>query len=229
LRRIGNVFPSALLRCFCARCRDGHAVDFRCAELSKLVPDWREVAVSARLLKIARLGHPVIRRGAEPLSEAELHSQDIQILIDDMVETMRDADGVGIAAPQVHVAKRIIVIEVPPLNSRYPGQPQVPLTIIINPEIASHSSETQEGWEGCLSVPELRGRVPRWSALKLSGLDRDGNRVDIEAEDFFARVIQHEVDHLNGRVFIDRLPDLSTLTHLREFQRYWVSPPSLNE
>jgi peptide deformylase len=179
-----------------------------------------------RLLKIARLGHPAIRAGTEPVTQDELRSDAIQQLIDDMIETMQDANGVGIAAPQVHVPKQIIVIEVPALNPRYPGQPEVPLTVIVNPQIASHTSETEDEWEGCLSVPDLRGRVPRWRSLKLSGLDRQGNPVDIEVEGFFARVIQHEVDHLNGRVFLDRLPDLSSLTYLQEFQRYWLNPSS---
>ena len=176
------------------------------------------------LLKIARLGHPVIRGSAEPVTLEELKSEAIQRLIDDMVETMRDADGVGIAAPQVHVAKRIIVIEVVVDNPRYPKQMEIPLTIIVNPEILSHSSDLLESWEGCLSVPDLRGRVPRWASLKVKGWDRHGSPVAFETRDFFARVVQHEVDHLDGRVYLDRLPDLSTLSFLREWQRYWLSP-----
>jgi peptide deformylase len=182
--------------------------------------------MNPRLLKIARLGHPVIRCGTEPVAPEELCSHATQQLIEDMVETMRDANGVGIAAPQIYVPKQIIVIEVASLNPRYPGQPEVPLTVIINRQIVSHSPETEEGWEGCLSVPDLRGLVPRWRSLKMTGLDRQGDPVEIEAEGFFARVIQHEVDHLNGRVFLDRLPDLSTLTHLSEFQKYWLSTSS---
>ena len=173
------------------------------------------------LLKITRLGHPKIRQGAEPVSSEELHSQEIQRLIDDMVETMRDANGVGIAAPQVHVSKQIIVIEVSPENPRYPNQPAVPLTVLLNPEITEHAEITEKGWEGCLSVPDLRGLVPRWTRVKVSGLDRQGQSVKLDAEGFFARVIQHEVDHLHGRVFLDRLPDLNTLTHLREYEQFW--------
>ena len=175
------------------------------------------------LLKITRLGHPKIRQGTEPVSSEEVHSQDIQRLIDDMVETMRDANGVGIAAPQVHVSKQIIVIEVSPENPRYPNQPAVPLTVLLNPTITDHAETTEEGWEGCLSVPDLRGLVPRWTRVKVSGLDRQGQAVEWEAEGFFARVIQHEVDHLHGRVFLDRLPDLKTLTHLREYEQFWKS------
>jgi peptide deformylase len=179
-----------------------------------------------RLLKIARLGHPVIRQVAEPVSTEELRSVSVQDLIDDMVETMRDADGVGLAAPQVHVSRRIVVMEVSPASPRYPGHGPVPLTIIANPAVVSHSQDTEEGWEGCLSVPDLRGRVPRWSAVEIAGTDRHGERLRIKASGFFARVIQHELDHLDGRVYLDRLPDLSTLTHLREFARYGIDVPT---
>lgn len=175
------------------------------------------------LLKITRLGHPNIRQGADPVSTEELHSWEIQRLIDDMVETMRDANGVGIAAPQVHVSKQIIAIEVSPENPRYPNQPAVSLTVLLNPTITEHAETMEEGWEGCLSVPDLRGFVPRWTRVKVAGLDRQGQAVQLEAEGFLARVIQHEVDHLNGRVFLDRLPDLKTLTHLREYEQFWKS------
>lgn len=173
------------------------------------------------LLKIARLGHPKIRQGAEPVSSEDVPSWEIQRLIDDMVETMRDANGVGIAAPQVHVSKQIIAIEVSPENPRYPNQSAVPLMVLLNPTITDHVETTVEGWEGCLSVPDLRGLVPRWTRVSVSGLDRQGQAVELDAEGFFARVIQHEVDHLYGRVFLDRLPDLSTVTHLREYEQFW--------
>ena len=133
--------------------------------------------------------------------------------------------GVGIAAPQVHTPHQVIVIEVNPQNPRYPGYPEVPLTILLNPQIMSHSSEIEDDWEGCLSVPDLRGRVPRWSSLRLQGLDRQGHPIELNAKGFFARVIQHEMDHLNGQVFLDRLPDLSSLTYLREYQQYWMRNP----
>ena len=174
------------------------------------------------LLQIARLGHPVIRAGAELVTDGELRSSQLQTLVADMIDSMRDADGVGIAAPQVHVAKKIIVIEVSPNNPRYPDQECVPLTVIVNPRILSQSIEEQEGWEGCLSVPDLRARVSRAYSVELAGVDLNGDEVHIRASGFFARVIQHEVDHLQGRVFLDRLPDLSTLTHLREYSKFWV-------
>lgn len=176
------------------------------------------------LLKIARLGNPIIRSVTEPVSKEELKTASLQNLIDSMIRTMRDADGVGIAAPQVYVPKRIIVIEVSPDNPRYPHRQAVPLTVIVNPEITSQAEDYHEDWEGCLSVPDFRAKVPRSTSLQVSGLDRDGERLDIHAEDFFARVIQHEVDHLQGKVFLDRLPNLNSLTHLREYQKYWQSP-----
>ena len=177
------------------------------------------------LLKIARLGHPAIRTGGKILSSQEWGSPDFQTFLDDLVETMRDADGVGIAAPQVHILKQVVAIEVDPQNPRYPGYPKIPLMILLNPTIVSHSNEIEEDWEGCLSVPDLRGRVPRWTSLQIQGLDRHGNPVEFTAEGFFARVIQHELDHLNGKVFLDRLPDLSTLTYLREYQQFWIKNP----
>ena len=174
------------------------------------------------LLKIARLGHPSIRNGAQPLSADELTSLPFQQFLDHLIDTMRDADGVGIAGPQVDVAQQVVAIEVDPNNPRYPGYPTIPLTILINPLIVSHASETEEDWEGCLSVPDLRGRVPRWTSLTVQGLDRQGRPMEIKAEGFYARVIQHELDHLHGQVFLDRLPDLSTVTYLREYQQYWL-------
>ena len=176
------------------------------------------------LLKIARLGHPQIRSGADPVAEEDLHALEMQQFIDDMVETMRKAKGVGIAAPQVHVSKQIIAIEVSPENPRYPKQALIPLTIVVNPTMVEHGEETEDVWEGCLSVPDLRGMVPRWTRVKVQGLDRHGQSVQFEVEGFFARVFQHEIDHLNGKVFLDRLPDLHTLTHFREYEEYWVNP-----
>lgn len=175
------------------------------------------------LLKIARLGHPIIRGKTESVSTEELQTPEIQNLIDSMIETMRDANGVGIAAPQVHSPKRIIVIEVSPDNPRYPQKGLIPLTVIVNPTIVSQSDDYEQDWEGCLSVPDLRGKVPRSTSLQVSGRDRDGNPLEFEAKGFFARVIQHEVDHLEGKVYLDRLPDMRTLTFSREYEKYWKS------
>ena len=174
------------------------------------------------LLKIARLGHPAIRAGGEIVNAGTSADPMFQQFLNDMVETMRDAQGVGIAAPQVHVPHRAVVIEVDPKNPRYPGYPNVPLTILINPKIVEHSVETQDDWEGCLSVPDLRGRVSRWQSVTIEAIDREGSSIGFQAEGFFARVLQHELDHLDGKVFLDHMSDLTTLTHLREYQQYWI-------
>lgn len=173
------------------------------------------------ILKVTRLGHPVIRTIAEPVSPLELRSPLFQRFIDDMVETMREYDGVGLAATQVHTSKQIAVIEVL-RNPRYPDAPDVPLTVIVNPRVTPLGEEMEEAWEGCLSVPDLRGRVPRYTAVRLQALDRNGEPVDLVAKNFFARVIQHETDHLNGKVYLDRMKDLSTLTHLTEWTKHWL-------
>lgn len=175
------------------------------------------------LLKIARLGHPILRQKAQPLAENLLNSSEIQNLIESMIETMRDAEGVGLAAPQVHFPLRIIIVEVRPDNPRYPQQECVPLTVLVNPEIVFASEDQEMGWEGCLSIPDLRGVVPRAVSVVVRGLDREGREVTIEAHHFFARVLQHEIDHLDGIVFLDRMKDLSTLTFLNEFERFWAS------
>ena len=175
------------------------------------------------LLEIIRLGHPTLRQKAEPVTANELLTDDTQNLIDDMIETMRAANGVGLAATQVNVMKRIFVMEIKSSNPRYPDHEELPATAIINPEIISLSEETHEDWEGCLSIPDLRGMVPRSVSVELHGLDRNGNEIEAEAEGFVARIIQHETDHLNGVVFLDRMNDLQTLTHLDEFEEFWVA------
>ena len=173
------------------------------------------------ILKVARLGHPVLRKVAAPVEPSEIPSAETQRLIDDMVETMREYNGAGLAAPQVHVLKQICVIEVHG-NPRYPDASAIPLTVLINPVVTSLTEEMEDGWEGCLSVPDMRGVVPRFTSVRLEALDREGNPVDVVAKEFFARVIQHETDHLHGRVYLDRMRDLSTLTHLAEWNRYWL-------
>jgi peptide deformylase len=173
------------------------------------------------ILKVARLGHPVLRQPATAVPIGHIRSAETQRLIDDMVETMREYNGAGLAAPQVHVLQQICVIEVHG-NPRYPDAPAIPLTVLINPVVTSLTEEMEDGWEGCLSVPDMRGVVPRFTSVRLEALDREGNPVDVVAKEFFARVIQHETDHLHGRVYLDRMRDLSTLTHLAEWSRYWL-------
>ena len=172
------------------------------------------------ILKVARLGHPVIRTPAEAVPKESIPSAAMQRFIDDMIETMHEYDGVGLAAPQVHVPKQIAVIEVQE-NRRYPGEGPIPLTVLINPKILNTSKKQLEDWEGCLSVNEFRGKVPRAESLEVETYNRKGEKIKFHAHGFFARVIQHECDHLAGKVFLDRMPNLSTLTHLQEFVRYW--------
>lgn len=163
------------------------------------------------LLKIARMGHPVLRAKAEPVRDPM--DPELRRLAADMIETMLDAPGVGLAAPQVHIGQRIVVIRVP---SERNGGDSVPETVLINPEIEPLDEEMELGWEGCLSIPGLRGLVPRHSRIRYRGVGLDGEAIEREASGFHARVVQHEVDHLDGVLYIDRMPDLSLLAFNEE-------------
>lgn len=171
------------------------------------------------ILKVARLGHPVLRKMTAPLSAAEIESAAIQTFIDDMIVTMKEYNGVGLAADQVHESKQIAVLEVAD-NPRYPEKPPVPLTVLINPQVTPLADEMEEDWEGCLSIPDLRGRVPRFRSIRVQALDRNGRELNFAAHDFHARVIQHEWDHLNGKVYLDRMRDFTSLAFLAEFARF---------
>ena len=175
------------------------------------------------ILKVARLGHPVLRRNAEPVRLSEITGSGLQDLIDDMVETMHEYVGVGLAAPQVHVSRRIAVLEVES-HPRYPDLPPIPLMTLVNPVLTPVGEETAADWEGCLSIPDFRGTTPRHGAVRLEAYGRKGERIELTAKDFFARVLQHEVDHLNGKVYFDRMRDLTTLSHREEWTRYWSRP-----
>jgi len=168
------------------------------------------------ILKVSNLGHPVLRMEARRVTPEQLALPATQKLIDDMLETMVEYYGVGLAAPQVHESLAIAVIE-----SRGP-RGDIPMTVLVNPDITILDEELIEDWEGCLSIPEFRGRVPRWRKLRVDSLDRRGKRIQFTADGFFARVVQHEFDHLMGRVYLDRMRDFKTLTHMAEFQRYWL-------
>jgi len=168
------------------------------------------------ILKVSRLGHPVLRMEAQRVSPQALAMPAVQKLIDDMMETMVEYYGVGLAAPQVHESLAIAVIE------SHGPRGDIPMTVIVNPEVTVLDEEMIEDWEGCLSIPDFRGRVPRWSKLRVDALDRNGKKIQIIADGFFARVIQHEFDHLMGKVYIDRMRDLTTLAHFAEFQRFWL-------
>ena len=171
------------------------------------------------ILKVARMGHPVLRNKARPLDRSTLRSAPIQKLIDDMIDTMNEYHGVGLAAPQVHEELRIFVAL---LGTDEEEEADTEAMVIVNPEIAPAGPELADGWEGCLSIPDIRGRVPRARAITLRGLDRKGERLDLKLHDFPARVAQHETDHLDGILFFDRMRSLDTLTYLDEYSRYWA-------
>jgi peptide deformylase len=162
------------------------------------------------LLEIAQIGHPVLRQPARELSGEELASAEIQRFIDDLVETMRDANGAGLAANQVYRPIRICAIEVHD-NPRYPYKPNVPLTILVNPVIEPLSDEQFDNYEGCLSVPNLRGVVKRHAEIHVRALTRDGERYERDVRGLTAGTFQHEVDHLDGTLFVDRVTDPHTL------------------
>lgn len=199
---------------------------------------WRLYPRSARrhidfmaLLKIARMGHPVLKQRAAEVPDAA--APEIRRLVADMVETMRDANGTGLAAPQVHVPLRVVVFFVNAGRAAREDAAQgesaensdetsesgdggVPLTVLINPEIEFLTEEQAVGWEGCLSVPGLAGQVPRYTALRYSALDLEGQRFERIARGFHARVVQHECDHLDGVLYPQRMTDLSSLTFTTE-------------
>ena len=169
------------------------------------------------ILKVARMGHPVLRRPARALDKAQIRQPLLQKLIDDMIETMREYHGVGLAAPQVHESVRLLVA----ILDDEPDAHSDP-TVLINPEITPVGAVTEEGWEGCLSIPDIRGMVPRHVEIGLHALDRHGKGIDLRLKDFPARVAQHETDHLHGVLFFDRMRSMETLTFLEEFSKYWA-------
>jgi peptide deformylase len=172
------------------------------------------------ILKVARMGHPVLRQRARPLDKAALRNPLVQKLIDDMLETMDEYHGVGLAAPQIHEDVRVFV----GLLAEDPGPDTEPVALI-NPEITPVDSHTEEGWEGCLSIPDIRGMVPRYTHITLTALDRHGQPVELALNNFAARVAQHETDHLDGVLFFDRMTSLTSLTFLDEYSRFHAKDP----
>jgi peptide deformylase len=171
------------------------------------------------ILKVARMGHPVLRAKARALERSDFKHVAVQRLIDDMIETMIEYHGVGLAAPQVHEGLRLFVAIV---DANEAGDPEGEPTVVINPHITPIGEAVEEGWEGCLSVPDIRGRVPRAREIKVRAFDRTGERIELHAQGFPARVIQHETDHLDGILFFDRMRSFESLTFLDEYARYWV-------
>ncbi len=168
------------------------------------------------ILKVSRMGHPVLREKAKPIDRGDIKNPLVQKLIDDMMETMVEYHGVGLAAPQVHEGVRLFVA------SLETGDDSSETIALINPEITPVGNEIVEDWEGCLSIPDIRGQVPRANEIRVRALDRKGERLELRAKGFSARVIQHETDHLDGVLFFDRMRTLETLTYLDEYSRYWT-------
>ena len=168
--------------------------------------------------KIAQIGHPVLRQRAREVSREELASPAMQQLIDDLVDTMRDADGAGLAAIQIYETVRLAAVEVRN-NPRYPYKPQIPLTILVNPVLTPVGDEQFDNYEGCLSVPNLRGMVQRFVHLRVQAWDRHGNPVDEVVHGLKAGTYQHETDHLDGKIFVDRA-DPTTFATWTEFERH---------
>lgn len=178
------------------------------------------------VLPIVRLGHPALRTPAEAVAPARLVERPFQRLIDDMVETMRAAEGVGLAAPQVGFGVQLFVYEAE--DPEVPGR-GIPLRVVVDPMIDPEPGELVYDWEGCLSIPDLRGLVPRHPAVRVRGLDREGRPLDFVAEGFEARIVQHEFDHLNGVVFLDRMRDLHSLAYYDEWEQFLAEPDAARD
>lgn len=170
----------------------------------------------AELLEIIELGHPILRQTAQEIDN--VRDDRIQTLIDDLLITVKQANGVGIAASQVAESYQLMIVASRP-NLRYPTAPSMEPTPIINPHILSHSTETVKGWEGCLSIPGIRGNVLRYQAIEIEFLDRFGKPQKMEMTDFVARIFQHEFDHFNGVMFIDRVESTTDLITEKEYQK----------
>jgi peptide deformylase len=177
------------------------------------------------ILKVARMGHPVLRAKAKPLTPSDIKSARVQKLIDDMFDTMREYSGIGLAAPQVHESVRIFVAGLreptAPITELTPDS-DMPFITVINPQLMMVGEKVDEGWEGCLSIPDIRGLVPRAHQIRVEALDRKGHRIQFTASGLPARVVQHETDHLDGVLFFDRMRTFETLTFMDEYQRYWT-------
>ena len=170
----------------------------------------------AEILEIVQLGHPILRTQAQYVEN--IQDQHIQNLVDDLMATVGQANGVGIAAPQVAESYRLFIVASRP-NPRYPHAPTMEPTAMINPKILAHSTETAKGWEGCLSIPGIRGLVPRYQIIEVEYSDRNGKQQKQELTDFVARIFQHELDHLDGIVFLDRMDTTLDLVTEQEYQK----------
>jgi peptide deformylase len=176
------------------------------------------------ILKVSRMGHPVLRKKVKPVPPSEITSAPIQQLIDDLAQTMLEYNGAGLAAPQVHEELRVFVAQVIHDHDDEDGhehESEPPeILALINPEIMPAGRQVEEDWEGCLSIPDLRGLVPRYRDISVKAYDRTGRPIELQASGFMARVIQHETDHLDGVLFLDRMKSLDSLSYMDEFARY---------
>lgn len=175
-----------------------------------------------RPLRIAQIGHPVLRTPTKTLTREELETHEMQNFLDDLVETMREANGAGLAANQVYQSLRICAVEVRE-NPRYPYRPNIPLTILVNPVLTPVGDEMFTNYEGCLSVPDLRGQVRRYCETQVQAWDRHGEPISAIVKGMTAATYQHEVDHLEGKLFLDRIEDPTSIVTLENFQRYHVN------
>jgi len=176
------------------------------------------------ILKVARMGHPVLRAKALPVPPAQISSPGVQRLIDDMFETMHEYTGIGLAAPQVHEGVRIFVAGVRQgvIGEALTDDENMPMMTLINPEITLVGEADHDGWEGCLSIPDVRGLVPRAAEINVRAFDRTGQKIAFIATGLTARVIQHETDHLDGVLFMDRMKSLKSLAFMEEYRRFWT-------
>jgi peptide deformylase len=170
-------------------------------------------------LPIVKLGHQALRKIASTVED--ISSTEVQTVIENMLVTVSEAGGVGIAAPQMAIDKRIFIV-CSKKNERYPDAPDMPATVMINPEITSHGSDVKKGWEGCLSVPAIRGLVPRYNEINITYQDRENNKHTAIYTGFLARIFQHELDHLNGLTFVDRVESTRDLYSESEWYRQFV-------
>jgi peptide deformylase len=173
------------------------------------------------ILKIARMGHPILRTKLKPVPQGDIATPAVQRLVDDMIETMLEYNGAGLAAPQVHETTRVFVARMVSDDGDDDEEGRGPSVIaILNPEIAPVGRNIEQDWEGCLSIPDIRGLVPRYRDIRVRGLDRRGERIEIQATGYMARAIQHETDHLDGILFLDRMKTFQSLSFIEEYARY---------
>jgi len=174
--------------------------------------------------KIIRMGHPTLREVARELTAEELADPQLEQLVEDMVDTLHDYGGIGLAAPQINEPVRLAVIEIDGGPSRYGDIPPLPLSVFVNPRVEVIDPEPEGYWEGCLSVPGLRGFVQRPQHIRVRATEITGEPIELELKGFLATVFQHELDHLDGTLYIDRITDPRLLAFDEEFQRYILEP-----